>query len=220
MRHSADFADFVGRGGRARCSGVEQRLGHQGPERHRHQVLGSGHIARLSSRGAGLALRQIDGLSQDNGNVPASCHPNLRRLARLRRLLKGNRRRRRRGIYHRSQRRDVTGDKRPGAVRCPSASGTNLIVRVSGVCARAARRLTYPFADAIVMQTQEIALWARQRFKVPVHVLPNPVRLDALNERARRGHYRSARDRRGRTSRAAKRLRHSYRRLCKDRPTT
>ena len=48
---------------------------------------------------------------------------------------------------------------------------------------QAARRLTYPFADVIVMQTQEIALWARQRFKVPVHVLPNPVRLDALNER-------------------------------------
>jgi glycosyltransferase involved in cell wall biosynthesis len=40
-----------------------------------------------------------------------------------------------------------------------------------------ARRLTYPLAAALVVQTEAIAGWARARFGVPVHVLPNPVRL-------------------------------------------
>jgi glycosyltransferase involved in cell wall biosynthesis len=42
-----------------------------------------------------------------------------------------------------------------------------------------ARRLTYPKARAIVVQTHAIASWAEARFRVPVHVIPNPVRLDA-----------------------------------------
>jgi glycosyltransferase involved in cell wall biosynthesis len=40
-----------------------------------------------------------------------------------------------------------------------------------------ARRLTYPLAAAIVVQTEAIAAWATARFRAPVHVLPNPVRL-------------------------------------------
>jgi glycosyltransferase involved in cell wall biosynthesis len=37
------------------------------------------------------------------------------------------------------------------------------------------RRLSYPLASAIVVQTEEIAAWARARFRVPVRVIPNPV---------------------------------------------
>ena len=39
------------------------------------------------------------------------------------------------------------------------------------------RRVTYPFAAALVVQTEVMAAWARARFRLPVHVLPNPVRL-------------------------------------------
>ena len=42
-----------------------------------------------------------------------------------------------------------------------------------------ARRLTYPKAHAIVVQTDAIASWVEARFRIPVHVIPNPVRLDA-----------------------------------------
>jgi GalNAc-alpha-(1->4)-GalNAc-alpha-(1->3)-diNAcBac-PP-undecaprenol alpha-1,4-N-acetyl-D-galactosaminyltransferase len=42
---------------------------------------------------------------------------------------------------------------------------------------RAARRLSYPLATALVVQTAAIAEWSRARFAIPVHVVPNPVRL-------------------------------------------
>ena len=48
-----------------------------------------------------------------------------------------------------------------------------------GTAHRLARRLAYPKARAIVVQTEAIASWARARFNIPVHVIPNPVRLDA-----------------------------------------
>ena len=48
-----------------------------------------------------------------------------------------------------------------------------------GTAHRLARRLAYPKARAIVVQTEPIASWARARFNIPVHVIPNPVRLDA-----------------------------------------
>jgi glycosyltransferase involved in cell wall biosynthesis len=38
-----------------------------------------------------------------------------------------------------------------------------------------ARKLTYPFASAIVVQTEGIAEWVESRFSVPVSVIPNPV---------------------------------------------
>jgi glycosyltransferase involved in cell wall biosynthesis len=41
-----------------------------------------------------------------------------------------------------------------------------------------ARRLIYRRAAAIVMQTEDIAAWARARFRTQVHVIPNPVALD------------------------------------------
>ena len=42
---------------------------------------------------------------------------------------------------------------------------------------RLARRFTYPLADAVVVQTEDIASWMRKRFRVPVHTIPNPVRV-------------------------------------------
>ena len=42
-----------------------------------------------------------------------------------------------------------------------------------------ARRLTYPLASALVVQTDAIASWGKARFSIPVHVIPNPVRLGA-----------------------------------------
>jgi GalNAc-alpha-(1->4)-GalNAc-alpha-(1->3)-diNAcBac-PP-undecaprenol alpha-1,4-N-acetyl-D-galactosaminyltransferase len=42
---------------------------------------------------------------------------------------------------------------------------------------RLARRLTYPFADAVIVQTDTIANWVQNRLRTPVHVIPNPVAL-------------------------------------------
>jgi GalNAc-alpha-(1->4)-GalNAc-alpha-(1->3)-diNAcBac-PP-undecaprenol alpha-1,4-N-acetyl-D-galactosaminyltransferase len=44
-----------------------------------------------------------------------------------------------------------------------------------GLWRHLARRVSYPMASALVVQCEPIAKWARQRFKVPVYVLPNPV---------------------------------------------
>jgi GalNAc-alpha-(1->4)-GalNAc-alpha-(1->3)-diNAcBac-PP-undecaprenol alpha-1,4-N-acetyl-D-galactosaminyltransferase len=48
-----------------------------------------------------------------------------------------------------------------------------------GISHRLARRMTYPMAAALVVQTGAIADWARQRFRIPVHIIPNPVHLTA-----------------------------------------
>jgi GalNAc-alpha-(1->4)-GalNAc-alpha-(1->3)-diNAcBac-PP-undecaprenol alpha-1,4-N-acetyl-D-galactosaminyltransferase len=45
-----------------------------------------------------------------------------------------------------------------------------------GTFRRLARRLCYPWASAMIVQTNEIACWARARFRLPIHVLPNPVK--------------------------------------------
>ena len=47
---------------------------------------------------------------------------------------------------------------------------------------RLARRLSYPWASAIVVQTNEIAHWAKSRFRLPVYVLPNPVKISKSKE--------------------------------------
>jgi hypothetical protein len=49
-----------------------------------------------------------------------------------------------------------------------------------------ARRLSYPFAAGIVVQTEAIADWARQRFSVPIEVLPNPIHPSTYWSRASR----------------------------------
>jgi glycosyltransferase involved in cell wall biosynthesis len=56
-----------------------------------------------------------------------------------------------------------------------------------GKAHRLARRLAYPKAQAIVVQTDQIASWAKARFDVPVHIIPNPVQLEAGNARREQG---------------------------------
>jgi len=53
-----------------------------------------------------------------------------------------------------------------------------------------ARRLTYPAATAVVVQSSDIASWARAHFRIPVHVLPNPVlpRADSPSHNPGSGH--------------------------------
>jgi len=44
-----------------------------------------------------------------------------------------------------------------------------------GFWRRLARRLSYPMAASLVVQTKPIALWAEKQFRIPIHILPNPV---------------------------------------------
>ena len=131
---------------------------------------------------AKVLLRHIDGLNRSGGLGPRIA-TNLARLARLRRLLK-----------------EIEADvvvaftTEANVVTLLATRGLGVPVIVSernqpdrpglGYLRRAARRLAYPFASGIVVQTQELALWSQQRFTVPVHVLPNPVRLEEIKERA------------------------------------
>jgi GalNAc-alpha-(1->4)-GalNAc-alpha-(1->3)-diNAcBac-PP-undecaprenol alpha-1,4-N-acetyl-D-galactosaminyltransferase len=41
-----------------------------------------------------------------------------------------------------------------------------------------ARKIGYRFADALVVQTEQSAMWARARFRLPIHVIPNPVSIE------------------------------------------
>jgi glycosyltransferase involved in cell wall biosynthesis len=64
-----------------------------------------------------------------------------------------------------------------GALRLPVVvSERNQPARPQlGWLRRLARRVSYHRAAAIVMQTETLADWARSRFQVPVHVIPNPI---------------------------------------------
>ena len=129
-----------------------------------------------------VLLRQIDGLNRDAG-LAGRVSTNLRRLVRLRRILK-----------------EMDADvvvaftTEANVVTLLATRGLGIPSIVSernqpnrpglGRFSRAARRLAYPFASGIVMQTHELACWSRQHFAVPVHVLPNPIRLEQIHERA------------------------------------
>jgi glycosyltransferase involved in cell wall biosynthesis len=52
---------------------------------------------------------------------------------------------------------------------------------------RFARRLAYPLARAMVVQTEAIAAWAIARFNIPMHVIPNPVLLELCGAASLRG---------------------------------
>jgi glycosyltransferase involved in cell wall biosynthesis len=124
-----------------------------------------------------VALEQIDALNVTRSPVSLIA-ANVRRVSRLRATLKQF-----------VPDVIVAFTTEANVVALWAASGLDIPVVVSernqpdrpglGRARRAARRLTYPYAAAIVVQTEAIAAWARRRFRVPVHVLPNPVRLDA-----------------------------------------
>ena len=61
--------------------------------------------------------------------------------------------------------------------RSSSPSVTSLTGRASAGFTNSPAGCTYPLARAMVVQTEAIAAWARARFRIPVHVIPNPVQL-------------------------------------------
>ena len=48
------------------------------------------------------------------------------------------------------------------------------------------RRVSYTSARALVVQTEDIATWARRRFRIPIHIIPNPVKLQPARASAQR----------------------------------
>jgi GalNAc-alpha-(1->4)-GalNAc-alpha-(1->3)-diNAcBac-PP-undecaprenol alpha-1,4-N-acetyl-D-galactosaminyltransferase len=132
-----------------------------------------------------VTLRPIDALNRSN-NPLARLAINARRIFRLRSLFK-------------QLKPDVivAFTTEANVVTLWSAIGLGVPVVVSernqpdrpslGFLRRLARRITYPSASALVVQTEAIAEWARARFRIPVHVLPNPVQLEAWQVPPRRG---------------------------------
>ena len=54
-----------------------------------------------------------------------------------------------------------------------------------GALRKIARRRSYPLASAMVVQTDEIASWAKARFRIPIQVIPNPVQIGPDQPRRR-----------------------------------
>jgi glycosyltransferase involved in cell wall biosynthesis len=133
---------------------------------------GDKRIYRLDER---VTLRGIDALNR-NRRLSARFSVNVRRFFRLRAALK-------------EFKPDaiVAFTTEANVVAIWSALGLGVPVVVSernqpdrpglGYFTRAVRRLSYPLAAALVVQTEAIARWSRARFTVPVHVLPNPIHL-------------------------------------------
>ena len=124
-----------------------------------------------------VALRRIDALNRSRG-VASRVLTNVRRVTRLRAALKAF-----------QPDAVVAFTTEANVATIWSALGLGLPVVVSernqpdrpglGRFTRAARRLSYPLAAALVVQTEAIAQWGRARVAAPVHVLPNPVHLAA-----------------------------------------
>jgi glycosyltransferase involved in cell wall biosynthesis len=145
-----------------------------------------GHdVTALTFEGAGddrvyplddrVTLRGIDALNR-NRSLASRVGTNLRRLVRLRAALKAF-----------EPDAIVAFTTEANLVAIWSALGLGVPVVVSernqpdrpglGHLTRAVRRLSYPLAAALVVQTEGIAQGVRARFGAPVHVLPNPIRL-------------------------------------------
>ncbi len=141
---------------------------------------GDEQIYRLDER---VTLRGIDALNR-NRRLTSRVRANVRRLSRLRAALKAF-----------QPDAVVAFTTEANVVTIWSALGLGVPVVVSernqpdrpglGRFTRAARRLSYPFAAALVVQTDTIAEWSRARFAGAVHVVPNPVRLASWVEAPR-----------------------------------
>ena len=133
---------------------------------------GDEQVYRLDER---VTLRGIDALNR-NRRLASRVRANVRRLSRLRAALKAF-----------QPDAVVAFTTEANVVAIWSALGLGVPVVVSernqpdrpglGRFTRAVRRLSYPFAASLVVQTEAIAQWSRARFGPPVQVLPNPVRL-------------------------------------------
>ncbi len=145
------------------------------------EASGAAQLYALDER---VTLYQADVLNRSR-TLPSRIATNARRLARLRSTLKAFR-----------PEVVIAFTTEANVVALWSALGLGVPVIVSernqpdrpglGRLIRAARRLSYPMAAAVVVQSEPIAQWARQRFRVPVHVLPNPVRLQSWQEAPRK----------------------------------
>lgn len=127
-----------------------------------------------------VSIRRVDALNRIR--VPsARLVTNFRRLARIRAVFKGC-----------SPDVIVAFTTEANIVAVLSAVGLSVPVVISernqpdrpglGRFTLAMRRLSYELATALVFQSEALARWGRKRFRVPVHVLPNPVQLDAWRE--------------------------------------
>jgi glycosyltransferase involved in cell wall biosynthesis len=133
---------------------------------------GDEQIYQLDKR---VALRGVDALNRSRA-VASRVLTNVRRVFRLRAALKAFR-----------PDAVVAFTTEANVVAIWSAFGLGVPVVVSernqpdrpglGRFTRAARRLSYPLAAALVVQSEAIAQWSRARFATPVHVLANPIRL-------------------------------------------
>jgi glycosyltransferase involved in cell wall biosynthesis len=122
-----------------------------------------------------VAVRQLEAHAEPMG-VVAKLATNLRRISRLRGLL-------------RELRPDtiVAFTTDANVVSLCAASGLGVPVVISernqperpgfGRVHKLARAICYHYASAIVVQTEPIANWVRARFRIPVHIIPNPVLL-------------------------------------------
>jgi len=132
-----------------------------------------------------VALREL-AAPADMGGIAARLGPNVARVSRLRSAL-------------RELRPDVVVAfmTEANVIALLASQGLGVPVVISernqpdrpglGKVRKLARRLTYPRASAMVVQTAAIASWAKARFHVPVHVIPNPVRLDGSKSRRKPG---------------------------------
>jgi glycosyltransferase involved in cell wall biosynthesis len=138
---------------------------------------------QLYALGQNVNLYQISAINRSS-NIASRLLTNARRLNRLRAIFRSS-----------SPHVIVAFTTEMNVIALLSAYGLGIPVVVSernqpdrpglGPARRAARRLTYPMAAAIVMQTRKIAEWAEHKFEVPVHVIPNPVHLGGAVRRGR-----------------------------------
>lgn len=136
------------------------------------EAPGADQVHLLDER---IVLRQLDLLNRSKRLI-SIIGTNLRRFGRLRAAIKAF-----------EPDVIVAFTTEANVVALWSALGLDVPVIVSernqpnrpglGLVRRALRRLSYPLATAIVVQTEAIAGWAREKFRVTVEVLPNPVRL-------------------------------------------
>ena len=154
---------------------------------HGHQVItltfegaGDERVYALDER---VELRGIDALNR-NRKLTSRVLVNIRRFSRLRAALKAF-----------QPDAVVAFTTEANVVAIWSALGLGVPIVISernqpdrpglGRFTRAARRLSYPLAAALVVQTEAIAEWSRARFAGAVHVVPNPVRLASWVEAPR-----------------------------------
>jgi glycosyltransferase involved in cell wall biosynthesis len=133
---------------------------------------------------ANVSLHQIAAFNKSK-RLASSVMTNIRRLVRIRAALK-------------NIKPDVIVSflTEANVIALWSARGLGIPVVVSernqpdrpglGAWRVAVRRISYPMATAIVMQTEAIAEWGKRRFRVPVHVIPNPVRYAVRSRRNER----------------------------------